>query len=113
MLHSKELASPKQTALDKDISNLLVAGRLPKTTLPTRLPSPSNDLLPGGKDSLKLKELMDLYIDEDVEINLEEAQAKPYRMDLEHPKKVHSMQDVNDEEPAKVEEVREVVTAAN
>nr|GEY91196.1 hypothetical protein [Tanacetum cinerariifolium] len=24
------------------------------------LPSPSNDLLPGGKDSLKLKELMDL-----------------------------------------------------
>nr|GEV10083.1 reverse transcriptase domain-containing protein [Tanacetum cinerariifolium] len=27
-------------------------------------------------------------IDEDVKINLEEAQAKPYRMDLEHPKKV-------------------------
>nr|GFD15108.1 hypothetical protein [Tanacetum cinerariifolium] len=93
-----------------------------------RSPSPSNDPLPGGKDSLKLKELMDLCthlsnkvlelesevidikstykerieklevdttapvvekersfkqgriiadIDEDVEINLEEAQAKP------------------------------------
>nr|GEV34238.1 hypothetical protein [Tanacetum cinerariifolium] len=126
-----------------------------------RLPSPSNDPLPGGKDSLKLKELMDLCtylsnkvlelesevidikstykerieklegrvdmleeenrvlkelhsvhskvdttapvvekeksfkqgkiiadIDEDVEINLEEAQAKLYRMDLEHPEKV-------------------------
>nr|GEY76555.1 ribonuclease H-like domain-containing protein [Tanacetum cinerariifolium] len=34
---SKELASPKQTALGKDISNLLMAGRLSKTTLPTRL----------------------------------------------------------------------------
>nr|GEX04250.1 hypothetical protein [Tanacetum cinerariifolium] len=32
---SKELASPKQTALGKDISNPLMAGRLPKTTLPT------------------------------------------------------------------------------
>nr|GEW51784.1 putative ribonuclease H-like domain-containing protein [Tanacetum cinerariifolium] len=32
---SKELASPKQTALGKDISNPLMAGRLLKTTLPT------------------------------------------------------------------------------
>nr|GEV56480.1 ribonuclease H-like domain-containing protein [Tanacetum cinerariifolium] len=149
------------------------------------LPLPSNDPLPIGKDSLKLKELMDLCthlsnkvlelenevidikstykesiekhegrvdmleeenkvlkelysvhskvdtdapvveneksfkqgriiadIDEDVEINLEEAQAKPYRMDLEHPENVISMQDVDDEEPAEVEEVLEVVTAA-
>nr|GEW56417.1 hypothetical protein [Tanacetum cinerariifolium] len=52
------------------------------------------------------------YIDEDVEINLEEAQAKPYRMDLKHPEKVLSMQDVDDEEPAEVEEVLEVVTNA-
>nr|GEV58400.1 hypothetical protein [Tanacetum cinerariifolium] len=148
------------------------------------LASPSNDALPGGKDSLELKELMDLCthlsnkvlelkseviaikstykerieklegrvdklkeeirvlkelhsihskvdtvapfvekeksfkqgriianIDENVEINLEEAHAKPYRMDLEHPEKVLSMQDVDDEEPAEVEEVLEVVTA--
>nr|GEV51292.1 hypothetical protein [Tanacetum cinerariifolium]GEX85126.1 hypothetical protein [Tanacetum cinerariifolium] len=126
-----------------------------------RLPSPSNDPLLGGKDSFKLKELMDLCthlsnkvlelesevinikstykerieklegrvdrleeenrvlkellivhskvdttapvvekeksfkhgrimadINEDVEINLEEAQAKPYRIDLEHLEKV-------------------------
>nr|GFB12607.1 hypothetical protein [Tanacetum cinerariifolium] len=32
----KELASPKQMALGKDISNPLMAGRLPKTTLPAR-----------------------------------------------------------------------------
>nr|GEV57882.1 putative ribonuclease H-like domain-containing protein [Tanacetum cinerariifolium] len=277
MLHNKELASPKQTALGKDISNSLMAGRLPKTTLPTslvknieagvpffmfsrfvqllinhelgdmshhkeiydnssltkkvfanmkrvvagfsgvvtplfatmlvltaqevsliqddvqsttiptapstskpykkdkpkkqqpqapkvpspkpspkhRLPSYSNDLLPGGEDSLKLKELMDLcthssnkvleleseVIDikstnkdrienlkgkvdkleeenrvlkelHNVEINLEEAWAKLYRIDLEHPGKVLSMQDVNDEEPTDVEEVLKVVKAA-
>nr|GEX32932.1 putative ribonuclease H-like domain-containing protein [Tanacetum cinerariifolium] len=51
-------------------------------------------------------------IDEDIEINLEEAQANPYKMDLEHPKKVLSMQNVDDEEPTEVEEVLEVVTAA-
>nr|GFB57461.1 hypothetical protein [Tanacetum cinerariifolium] len=158
----------------------------PKPSPEHRLPSPSNDPLPGGEDSLKLKELMELCthlsnkvlelesevidikpsykerieklegrvdrlkeenmvlkdlhsvhskvntdapvvekeksfkqrriiveIDEDVEINLEEAQAKLYRIDLEHPRKVLSMQDVDDEEPAKVEEVLEVVIAAN
>nr|GEU36597.1 hypothetical protein [Tanacetum cinerariifolium] len=125
-----------------------------------KLPSPSNDPLPGGKDSIKLKELMDLCthlsnkvlelergervlkdlhsvhskvdnvvpvvekeksfkqeriiadLDEDVEINLEEAQAKPYRMDLKHQEKVLSMQDVDDEEPGEVEEVIKVVKAA-
>nr|GEX73213.1 hypothetical protein [Tanacetum cinerariifolium] len=52
-------------------------------------------------------------INEDVEINLEEAQAKLYRIDLEHPGKILSMQDVDDEEPADVEEVLEVVKAAD
>nr|GEX29207.1 putative ribonuclease H-like domain-containing protein [Tanacetum cinerariifolium] len=51
-------------------------------------------------------------IDEDVVINLEEAQAKLYMIDLEHLEKVLSMQDVDDEEPADVEEVLEVVKAA-
>nr|GEU62978.1 hypothetical protein [Tanacetum cinerariifolium] len=51
-------------------------------------------------------------INKDVEINLEEAQAKICRIDLEHRGKVLSMQDVNDEELAEVEEVLEVVKAA-
>nr|GEW02746.1 putative ribonuclease H-like domain-containing protein [Tanacetum cinerariifolium] len=176
----QELDSPEangfckelETALGKDISNLLMAGRLPKTTLPTRtqVTFAFNDPLPGGKDILKLKELMylctqlsnkvlelesevidikstckdmieKLYgrvdrleeenrvlkelhsvhskvdnvapivekeksfkqgriitdIDEDVEIDLEEAQAKPYRMDLEHPKKVLSIATITTE----------------
>nr|GEW57321.1 hypothetical protein [Tanacetum cinerariifolium] len=123
----KELAIPEQMTTGKELSNLLMAGSLPKTTLPTNLlkvnaarlklttakdktvndevriqalvdgkrvnikessirrtlkpkrkhtqesevslteslakqnlPSPSNDPLPSGEDSLKLKELMDL-----------------------------------------------------
>nr|GEY09989.1 ribonuclease H-like domain-containing protein [Tanacetum cinerariifolium] len=47
-------------------------------------------------------------MDEDVEVNLEEAQAKAYNLNLLHSKKVHSMQDIDEEEPAKVEEVLEV-----
>nr|GEV76532.1 hypothetical protein [Tanacetum cinerariifolium] len=149
------------------------------------LASPSNDPLPSGKDSLKLKELKDLCtnlsnkvlelendvidikstykqrteklecmverleeenrvlkelksvhstddadepviekeksskharkiidIDVDVEINLEKAQAVAYNLDLDHQEKVLSMMDVNEEEPANVEEVLEVVKAA-
>nr|GFC25272.1 hypothetical protein [Tanacetum cinerariifolium] len=51
-------------------------------------------------------------IDEDVEINMEDAQAKLYKIDLEHPENVLSMQDVDEEEPAEVEEVLKVVKAA-
>nr|GEV77030.1 hypothetical protein [Tanacetum cinerariifolium] len=49
-------------------------------------------------------------MDEDVEVNLEEAQAKAYNLDLQHSKKVLSMQDIDEEEPAEVKEVLEVVT---
>nr|GEU57705.1 ribonuclease H-like domain-containing protein [Tanacetum cinerariifolium] len=48
---------------------------------------------------------------EDVEVNMEEAQAKAYNLDFQHSKKVLNMQDIDEEEPAKVEEVLEVVTA--
>nr|GEX04392.1 reverse transcriptase domain-containing protein [Tanacetum cinerariifolium] len=51
-------------------------------------------------------------IDEDVEVNLQEAQAKAYNLDLQHSKKVLSMQDIDEEKPAEVKEVLEVVTAA-
>nr|GEW27907.1 hypothetical protein [Tanacetum cinerariifolium] len=42
----------------------------------------------------------------------EESQAKAYNLDLHHSKKVLSMQDTDEVEPAKVEEVLKVVTAA-
>nr|GEV39163.1 hypothetical protein [Tanacetum cinerariifolium] len=160
---------------------------VPPTESPTEqtLPLPSNDPLPSGEDSLKLKELMDLCtnlsnkvlefesevvdikstyqerieklegkverleeenkvlkelksvhstdddakpimekeksskqggkiadIDVDVEINLEKAQAEAYNLDLDHQEMVLSMMDVNEKEPADVEEVLEVVKAA-
>nr|GEV59960.1 hypothetical protein [Tanacetum cinerariifolium] len=50
--------------------------------------------------------------DADVQGRLEESQAKVYHMDLEHADKVLSMQETNKAEPAEVEEVIEVVTAA-
>nr|GEX74244.1 hypothetical protein [Tanacetum cinerariifolium] len=51
-------------------------------------------------------------MDADVEVNLEEAQAKAYNLDLQHSEKVLNMQDNNEEEHAEVKEVLEVVTAA-
>nr|GFC45805.1 hypothetical protein [Tanacetum cinerariifolium] len=43
---------------------------------------------------------------------LAESQAKVYHLDLQHAKKVLSMQDTDKAEPAEVEEVIEVVIAA-
>nr|GFA94009.1 hypothetical protein [Tanacetum cinerariifolium] len=43
---------------------------------------------------------------------MEESQAKAYNLDLQHSEKVFSMQDTDEAEPAKVEEVLEVVIAA-
>nr|GEU91999.1 ribonuclease H-like domain-containing protein [Tanacetum cinerariifolium] len=123
-----------------------------------RLPSPSNDPLPGGKDSLKLKELIDLCthfsnkvlelesevidikytykerieklegrVDRLKEQNrvLKELHGVYFKVDTAAPvvEKEKSFKhgriiadihkdDVDDEEPAKVKEVLEVVTAA-
>nr|GEY69261.1 hypothetical protein [Tanacetum cinerariifolium] len=51
------------------------------------------------------------HIDVDVEINLEKVQAEAYNLDLDHQVKVLSMIDVNDEEPAGVEEALNVQDA--
>nr|GEW73428.1 hypothetical protein [Tanacetum cinerariifolium] len=51
-------------------------------------------------------------MDEDVEVNLQEAHAKAYNLDLQHSEKVLNMQDIDEEEPAEVEEVLKVVKAA-
>nr|GEW62280.1 hypothetical protein [Tanacetum cinerariifolium] len=58
--------------------------------------------------------LMDVEEDlnADVQGRLAESQAKVYHMDLQHANTVLSMQDTDDAEPSKVEEVIEVVTAA-
>nr|GEW66569.1 hypothetical protein [Tanacetum cinerariifolium] len=65
------------------------------------------------------QERMIADMDEDVEVDLEQAQAKAYNLDLQHSKKVLSMQDIDEEELAEVLEVvkvdklmTEVVTTA-
>nr|GEU66084.1 hypothetical protein [Tanacetum cinerariifolium] len=55
---------------------------------------------------------VEVAMDADVQGRLAESQAKVYHLDLQHAKKVLSMQDTDEAEPAKVEEVIEVVTAA-
>nr|GEW98641.1 retrotransposon protein, putative, Ty1-copia subclass [Tanacetum cinerariifolium] len=67
-------------------------------------------LMEKEKSSKQGRKITD--IDADVEINLEKAQAEAYNLDLDHQEKVLRMLDVNDEEPADVEEVLEVVKTA-
>nr|GEW47731.1 hypothetical protein [Tanacetum cinerariifolium] len=51
-------------------------------------------------------------IDADIEFKLEKAQHVAYNLNLDHQEKVLSRLDINDEEPADVEEVLEVIKAA-
>nr|GEX14056.1 hypothetical protein [Tanacetum cinerariifolium] len=81
------------------------------------LPLPSHDPLPSGEDSLKLTKLMDLYtnlsnkvLDLESKVLDIKSTYKPKIEKLES--RVESMLDVNDDEPASVEEVLEVVKAA-
>nr|GEY36337.1 hypothetical protein [Tanacetum cinerariifolium] len=61
------------------------------------------------KSSKQRRKIAD--INADVEINLEKAQAEANNLDLDYQEKILSMLDVNDEEPADVEEVLGVVKA--
>nr|GEW62192.1 uncharacterized mitochondrial protein AtMg00810-like [Tanacetum cinerariifolium] len=83
-----------------------------ESTTEQNLPLPSNDPLPSAKEKSSKQERKITNIDADVEINLEKAQAHAYYLDLDHQEKVLSMMDVNEEEPASVEEVLEVVKVA-
>nr|GEV86175.1 hypothetical protein [Tanacetum cinerariifolium] len=55
---------------------------------------------------------VEVAMDVDVQGRLTESQAKVYHLDLEHAEKVLSMQDTDEAEPAEVEKVIKVVTAA-
>nr|GFA63220.1 hypothetical protein [Tanacetum cinerariifolium] len=57
-------------------------------------------------------EEVDAKKDAEVQGRLPVSQVKVYHLDLEHPQKVLSMQKTDEAEPAEVEEVLEVVTAA-
>nr|GEW74690.1 hypothetical protein [Tanacetum cinerariifolium] len=64
-------------------------------------------------EDVTLKEVdAEVAMDAYVQGRSEESQAKVYHLNLEHAEKVLSMHDTDEVEPAKVEEVIEVVTAA-
>nr|GEV00501.1 hypothetical protein [Tanacetum cinerariifolium] len=78
----------------------------------------SSSLKRGGIAKLDADEDVTL-VDVDAEVKMDtniqgrmaESQAKAYNLDLQHSKKVLSMQDTDEAEPAEVEEVLKVVTA--
>nr|GEV89429.1 putative ribonuclease H-like domain-containing protein [Tanacetum cinerariifolium] len=55
----------------------------------------------------------EVEMDASIQGRMVKSQAKAYHLDLQHAEKVLSMQDTNEAEPAEVEEMIEVVTAAN
>nr|GEW73871.1 hypothetical protein [Tanacetum cinerariifolium] len=90
-----------------------------------RVESSVDTVLDDQEDASKQGEIIKLDADEDVTLvdaevamdadvqgRLAESQAKVYHLDLQHSEKVLSMQDTDEAEPAKVEEVIKVVTAS-
>nr|GEU35656.1 hypothetical protein [Tanacetum cinerariifolium] len=99
--------------------------RLRKVGIAQIVESLADTVMDDQEDASKQEEIAELDADKDVTLvdaeeymtadvqgRLAESQAKVYRLDLEHAKKVLSMQDTDEAEPAEVEEVIEVVTAA-
>nr|GEU47218.1 hypothetical protein [Tanacetum cinerariifolium] len=86
-----------------------------------RVESSADTVMDDQKDASKQGGIVELDVNEDVTLEtvdadvqgrLEESQAKVYHLDLKHAEKVLTMQDTDEAEPSKVEEVIEVVTAA-
>nr|GEV02295.1 hypothetical protein [Tanacetum cinerariifolium] len=95
--------------------------RLRKVGIAQRVESSVNTVIDDQEDAFKQGRIVELDVNEDVTLEvvdadvqerLAESQAKVYHLDLEHAEKVFSMQDTDEVEPAEVEEVIEVVTAA-
>nr|GEW97947.1 hypothetical protein [Tanacetum cinerariifolium] len=101
--------------------------RLRKVMTTKRVESSVDTVMDDQEDASKEGGIDELDVDEDVTLEdvdaevamdaniqgkLAESQAKVYHLDLQHAEKVLSMQDTDEAEPTKVEEVIEVVTAA-
>nr|GEV76545.1 hypothetical protein [Tanacetum cinerariifolium] len=102
--------------LTKQVANLeqdKVAQAIKITKLKKRRMHPNREggiaKLDADEDVTLEKVNPEVTMNADVQGRLEESQAKVYHLDLQHAKKVHSMQDTNEAEPAEVEEVIKVV----
>nr|GEU50888.1 hypothetical protein [Tanacetum cinerariifolium] len=120
-LHQSPIAQPSSPH-----HNNLLNGKIAQAIEITKLKQRVRKLKKKGKRMHPNKRgIAELDADEDVTLEevdaekdvavqgrLPESQALVYHLDLEHAQKVLSMQEVDKAEPAKVEEVLEVVTAA-
>nr|GEX38308.1 hypothetical protein [Tanacetum cinerariifolium] len=93
--------------------------RLRKVGIAQRVESSTDTVIDDQEDAFKQGEIVELDANEDISIEivdvqgrLPKSQAHVYHLDLEHAQKVLSIQETNEAEPAEVEEVLEVVTAA-
>nr|GEV70142.1 hypothetical protein [Tanacetum cinerariifolium] len=101
--------------------------RLTKVGTAQRIESSADTIMDDQEDASKQGDIAELDADKDVtleEVNAEvamdvaiqgrlaESQEKVYHLELQHAKKVLSMQDTDETEPTEVQEVIEVVTAA-
>nr|GEW05293.1 hypothetical protein [Tanacetum cinerariifolium] len=93
--------------------------RLRKAGTAQRVESLADTVIDDQEDASKQGEIAELDANEDITLEtvdvqgrLLESQVLVYHLDLEHAQKVLSMQETDEAEPAKVEEVIEVVTAA-
>nr|GEV48981.1 putative reverse transcriptase domain-containing protein [Tanacetum cinerariifolium] len=101
--------------------------RLKKVGTAQRVESSADTVMNDQEDASKQGGIAELDADEDVTLEevdakiskdanvqgrLEESQVKVYHLDLEHAHKVLSMQETDKAEPAEVEKVLKVVTAA-
>nr|GEZ95953.1 hypothetical protein [Tanacetum cinerariifolium] len=129
MLVQQQAQDVKYVAEDENADNEVSAEPTSPTPALTPPPSPTQE---HGQEvgeeeaiqnfSIEIEEDEDVTLEEvdaevtmvdaDAQGRMEESQAKVYYLDLQHAKKVHSMQDIDEAEPTEVEEVIEVVTIA-
>nr|GEU60595.1 copia protein [Tanacetum cinerariifolium] len=121
------------TAEDEDAVNEISVEPTPLSPTPATTLPPQQELIPSSSQEVRKEEKVKSFrakeikedADEDVTLEevdakkdaevqgrLPESQAHVYHLDLEHVQKVLSMQKTDETEPAEVEEVLEVVTAA-
>nr|GEV94846.1 hypothetical protein [Tanacetum cinerariifolium] len=74
--------------------------------------SSDNESKLDANEDVTLVDVDEGEMDTNIQGKMAEPQAKVYNLDLQHSEKVLSMQDTDEAEPAEVEEVLEVVTAA-
>nr|GFC20254.1 hypothetical protein [Tanacetum cinerariifolium] len=116
---TKQVANLEQDKIDQAIEITKLKQRVKRLEKKSKFKSSGLKRSRKVKTAQRVKSSADTVMDDQEDASkqeggrwLAETQAKVYHLDLQHSKKVYSMQDTDEAEPAKVEEVIKVVTAA-